>query len=113
MKQYVNDKKNRRQNILTYRLLSMTHICISFTSFYLHQYKQLSKSDEYASTENVRLAVFDLSSQLVMKRKLEQLIERFCYIKSCVTEKEAMIWESVLLSEDQIENAFNTKNQLT
>lgn len=48
-----------------------------------------------------------------MDKKLEQLIERFRYIQSCVTDKEAMVWESVRLSEDQIENAFGTQNQRT
>ncbi|KAK8822789.1 hypothetical protein WA556_001680 [Blastocystis sp. ATCC 50177/Nand II] len=48
-----------------------------------------------------------------MDKKLEQLIERFRYIQSCVTDKEAMVWESVRLSEDQIENAFSTQNQRT
>ena len=48
-----------------------------------------------------------------MDKKLEQLIERFRYIQSCVTDKEAMVWESVQLSEDQIENAFSTQNQRT
>lgn len=48
-----------------------------------------------------------------MREKVKRLIERFRYIQSCVSEPDVMVWESVQLSEEQIENTFNTNGQAT
>ena len=48
-----------------------------------------------------------------MKEKVKRLIERFRYLQSCVSEPDVMVWESVQLSEEQIENAFNVNKQIT
>lgn len=48
-----------------------------------------------------------------MREKVKRLIERFRYIQSCVSEPDVMVWESVQLSEEQIESAFNTNGQAT
>lgn len=48
-----------------------------------------------------------------MREKVKRLIERFRYIQSCVSEPDVMVWESVQLSEKQIENAFSTNGQAT
>lgn len=48
-----------------------------------------------------------------MREKVKRLIERFRYIQSCVSEPDVMVWESVQLSEEQIESTFNTNGQAT
>ena len=48
-----------------------------------------------------------------MREKVKRLIERFRYIQSCVSEPDVMVLESVQLSEEQIESAFNTNGQAT
>ena len=48
-----------------------------------------------------------------MREKVKRLIERFRYIQSCVSEPDVMVWESVQLSEEQIDSTFNTNGQAT
>ena len=48
-----------------------------------------------------------------MREKVKRLIERFRYIQACVSEPDVMVWESVQLSEEQIESTFNTNGQAT
>lgn len=48
-----------------------------------------------------------------MREKVKRFIERFRYIQSCVSEPDVMVWESVQLSEEQIESTFNTNGQAT
>lgn len=48
-----------------------------------------------------------------MREKVKRLIERFRYIQSCVSEPDVMVWESVQLSEEQIESTFNTNGKAT
>ena len=46
-----------------------------------------------------------------MKSKVNAIIEKLKYIRSCINEKGVLQFESVIMSEEIIAESFNTDNQ--